>query len=59
MRMQQCFAVKVGINPLLGKGLYSLMNGLDVARKTFTETVEDMHTLLKNYRDTYGIPSLK
>lgn len=46
--MQQCFAVQAGIHGLL-----------DVARKTYSETIEDIHGLAQQYRDNYGIPSLK
>eukprot|EP01119_Soliformovum_irregulare_P017774 TRINITY_DN5333_c0_g1_i3.p2 TRINITY_DN5333_c0_g1~~TRINITY_DN5333_c0_g1_i3.p2 ORF type:complete len:554 (-),score=161.96 TRINITY_DN5333_c0_g1_i3:2031-3692(-) len=48
MRMQQCFAVKMGINPLL-----------DVARKTYTETIEDMNLALNRYKQELDIASLK
>ncbi len=39
---------KVGINPLL-----------DVARKTYVETIEEMHNIAARYREEYNIPSIK
>lgn len=32
---------------------------MDVARKTYSETIEDIHNLVNSYKDEYSIPSLK
>ncbi|MQL80267.1 hypothetical protein Taro_012708 [Colocasia esculenta] len=45
---QQCFAVKAGIDGLL-----------DVARRTFCDTSEDIHDLANKYREVFNLPNLK
>ncbi|KJE91446.1 hypothetical protein CAOG_009564 [Capsaspora owczarzaki ATCC 30864] len=45
MRSQKCFAVKPGINGLL-----------DVARRTYTETVEDIYNLTSQYATKFVLP---
>ncbi|KAJ5068017.1 muts protein [Anaeramoeba ignava] len=45
---QICFAIKSGINGLL-----------DVARKTYSETIEDIYKLVELYKEEYQIPNLK
>eukprot|EP01137_Pigoraptor_chileana_P020558 Opistho-2@83068 len=44
MRAQKCFAVKPGINGLL-----------DVARRTYTETIEDIYELVSQYATKYAL----
>lgn len=39
---------QVGINPLL-----------DIARKTYTESLGDMQNLVKQYQEEFNLPSLK
>jgi len=48
MRMQQCFAVKAGINGLL-----------DVARRAYSETIEDIHQLYEQDKRDMAQPKLK
>jgi DNA mismatch repair protein MSH4 len=48
MRMQQCFSVQPGINGLL-----------DVARKAYTETIEDIHALFEADKQVFGAEALK
>jgi DNA mismatch repair protein MSH4 len=45
MRHQECFALRAGLDGLL-----------DVARKTFLQTVEDIHEKIAEYSDHYKIP---
>ncbi|CAI8589131.1 unnamed protein product [Vicia faba] len=45
---QQCFAVKAEIDGLL-----------DISRRSFCETSEDIHTLANNYRESFKLPNLK
>ncbi|CAN1748276.1 DNA mismatch repair protein MSH4 [Linum perenne] len=47
-RTQQCFAVKAGIDGLL-----------DIARRTFCDTSEAIHTLANKYREEFKLPNLK
>ncbi|CAN1174649.1 DNA mismatch repair protein MSH4 [Linum perenne] len=47
-RTQQCFAVKAGIDGLL-----------DIARRTFCDTSEAIHTLANKYREEFKMPNLK
>jgi DNA mismatch repair protein MSH4 len=44
LRNQRCYAVKAGCNGLL-----------DVARQTYTETIEDVNELVRNYADTFQL----
>ena len=46
MRHQECFAVKTGRNGLL-----------DVARKTFLQSVEDIHQAAEEYFSDLGVPA--
>lgn len=48
MRTEIVFAVQSGVNGLL-----------DVARKSYTETVEDMNALLAAYQARFGMPSMQ
>jgi DNA mismatch repair protein MSH4 len=45
MRHQECFALKAGLDGLL-----------DVARKSFLQTVEDIHEKVSEYSEHYKIP---
>nr|XP_017235753.1 PREDICTED: DNA mismatch repair protein MSH4 isoform X3 [Daucus carota subsp. sativus] len=47
-RTQQCFAVKAGIDGML-----------DIARRTFCDTSEAIHSLANKYREEYKLPNLK
>lgn len=48
MRIQQCYAIRPGIDGLL-----------DVARKTFGECVEDIHNLTNLYKTQYKLDKLQ
>jgi DNA mismatch repair protein MSH4 len=48
MRTEIVFAVQSGVNGLL-----------DVARKSYTETVEDMNALLASYQARFGMPTMQ
>jgi DNA mismatch repair protein MSH4 len=48
MQSQKCFAVRSGINGLL-----------DVARRQYTEIIEEMHEAVSKYKEKTGITSLK
>jgi DNA mismatch repair protein MSH4 len=48
MRMQECFAIKPGISAML-----------DVARKSYSESIEDIHNLIQNYKQQYNLNSIK
>ncbi|XP_058085647.1 DNA mismatch repair protein MSH4 isoform X5 [Magnolia sinica] len=47
-RTQQCFAVKAGVDGLL-----------DVARRSFCDTSEAIHSLANKYREEFKLPNLK
>ncbi|KAK0586463.1 hypothetical protein LWI29_007369 [Acer saccharum] len=47
-RTQQCFAVKAGIDGLL-----------DIARRSFCDTSEAIHSLATKYREDFKMPNLK
>lgn len=44
-RIQKCFAIRPGINGML-----------DVARRTYTEIVDDISNLIQNYSEQYQLP---
>lgn len=44
-RIQECFAVRAGIDGML-----------DVARRTYLETIEKIHQVSHKYKDTLEIP---
>lgn len=44
-RIQECFAVRAGIDGML-----------DVARRTYLETIEKIHEVTHNYKETFEIP---
>lgn len=47
-RLQECFAIKAGVCGLL-----------DVARKAFLQSVEDVYELAEQYSKTYGFEDLR
>lgn len=44
-RIQECFAVRAGIDGML-----------DVARRTYLETIEKIHEVAHNYNETFDLP---
>lgn len=47
-QVQRCFALRAGIDSLL-----------DVARQSYNDVIDDIYNLAQQYRDEYGIGSIK